>query len=287
MTPSESFSVGIDFQHVLAAISKQIYETPLAFLRENVQNAVDAMPGGGELSIETSSALLPHGQGGGQEAACVSVRDTGTGIEPAARAHLFEPFFSTKGDSRGLGLATTWAFAHQSGGTVDVESGSRGTTVRMLFPIAAAPVRAPEVAARPPLAIVRDRRAGGQTVLVAEDEASVRRSVRVILERGGFTVIDAADGVEALEAFDHAPDEIGLLLTDVMMPQMGGRDLALRVRERRPDLPVVFMSGFLRDPDVLRMVNDRRVRFIAKPFDIDELISTVRAELGDVGTNVA
>ncbi len=255
-----------------------------------VQNAVEAMPDCGEISIETSRVLLPKHLGGSSEAACITVRDTGTGFAGDARAHLFEPFFSTKGDGRGLGLATTWAFAHQSGGSVDVESSTQGTTVRLLFPVAtgsATAVAADARIAAPVLAIVPDHPTVARTVLLAEDEASVRRSVRIFLERAGFVVIEAADGVAALAAFEQAPDEIGLLLTDVMMPQMGGRELATRVLERRPDLPIVFMSGFLRDPEVLRMVNDRRVRFIAKPFDVDALVMTVRSELNVAGADVA
>jgi PAS domain S-box-containing protein len=250
-----------------------------------VQNAREAMGETGTLTIETSCATLPQQFGANVEAACITVRDTGGGLHPDARAHLFEPFFSTKGDGRGLGLATTWAFVHQSGGTVDVESGRDGTMVRILFPVAVRsavdappPVASLSIVAEPP------RR---RTVLVAEDEASVRRSVRIFLERAGYTVIDAPDGVEALAAFERASDEIGMLLTDVMMPQMGGRELAMKIMEMRPDLPVVFMSGFLRDPEVLRMVNDRRVRFLAKPFDVDALVSTVRAEIDEAGTNAA
>ena len=103
----------------------------------------------------------------------------------------------------------------------------------------------------------------------------------------GFTVVEAPDGTEALAAFEKTPDEFGMLLTDVMMPKMGGRELAMKVMELRPDLPVVFMSGFLRDPEVLRMVNDRRVRFLSKPFDIDALVTTIKSEMGGVEADVA
>jgi PAS domain S-box-containing protein len=251
------------------------------------QNAREAMGDTGTLTVETSIALLPQQFGSNIEAACISLRDTGSGLDPQARAHLFEPFFSTKGDGRGLGLATTWAFVHQSGGTIDIESTRQGTTVRLLFPIASRVAGDDATPSTPSLAIVPETARPSRTVLVAEDEASVRRSVRVFLERAGFTVVDAADGVDALAAFEKNPDEFGLLLTDVMMPQMGGRELATKVMERRPDMPIVFMSGFLRDPEVLRMVNDRRVRFLAKPFDIDLLVSTVSGELGGAEADVA
>jgi PAS domain S-box-containing protein len=251
------------------------------------QNARDALGAPGTVTIESACALLPQQFGTNVEAACVVIRDSGPGLHPEARAHLFEPFFSTKGDGRGLGLATTWAFVHQSGGTVDIESSRNGTSVRLLFPVATRGQDEAEAAGAAPLAIVPDTPRGPRTVLVAEDEASVRKSVRIFLERAGFTVVDAANGMEAFAAFDRAPDEFGLLLTDVMMPQMGGRELANKILERRPDMPIVFMSGFLRDPEVFRMVNDRRVRFLAKPFDVDTLVSTVRGELDNQESHVA
>ncbi len=257
-------------------------------LESVVQNAVEASGGVGVVTVETSRALLPQHGGATMEVVSIAVRDRGPGIAAEARDHLFEPFFSTKAEGRGLGLATTWAFMHQSGGTIDVDSGGHGTTVRLHFPLASGQAtdrRSADDA--PPLAIVPGVRRDRRAVLVAEDEPSVRRSVRKFLERGGITVVDAADGVEALAAFTAAPDEFGLLLTDVMMPQMGGRELTMRCLELRPDLRVVFMSGFLRDPEVLRMVNDRRVRFISKPFDADSLVAVVRGELDADGANVA
>jgi PAS domain S-box-containing protein len=251
-----------------------------------VQNAREAMGETGTLTIETSCATLPQQFGSNVEAACITIRDTGGGLHPDARAHLFEPFFSTKGDGRGLGLATAWAFVHQSGGAVDVESGRDGTMVRLLFPVASRSA-ADAAPPPPPLSIVAETPRRRRTVLVAEDEASVRKSVRIFLERAGYAVIEAPDGLEALAAFERAADEIGMLLTDVMMPQMGGRELAMKIMELRPDLPVVFMSGFLRDPEVLRMVNDRRVRFLAKPFDVDALVATVHGEMGNEEAHVA
>jgi PAS domain S-box-containing protein len=285
LNPRVTCSFELGACDVYAHVDRSRLEAALIAL---VRNGVEAIADTGTVTIETSSALMPQQFGPNAEAACITVRDTGAGLDADARAHLFEPFFSTKGDGRGLGLATTWAFVHQSGGTVDVESGRLGTVVRILFPMAVRPAAADVAPASPPaLAIVPDAPRPRRTVLIAEDEPSVRRSVRVFLERAGYTVVEAADGVEALAAFERTPDDFGMLLTDVMMPQMGGRDLAMRVMERRPELPVVFMSGFLRDPEVLRMVNDRRVRFIAKPFDVDTLISTVRASIEDANANVA
>jgi PAS domain S-box-containing protein len=283
LAPGVGLELCLAATDVHAHIDRRRLEATLSAL---VQNAQEAMAGGGTVVIETSRAFFPRHFGPNVEAGCISVRDSGPGLSTLARAHLFEPFFSTKGDGRGLGLATTWAFAHQSGGTVDVESSSRGTVVRLLFPLAARAM-AVDVTPPPSLAIVDDTMPAARAVLLAEDEASVRRSVRIFLERAGFAVVEAADGVEALAAFDRAPDDIGLLLTDVMMPRVGGRDLAARLLERRPDLPVVFMSGFVRDPEVLQMVNDRRVRFIAKPFNVDELVAVVQAGMGTAGSSAA
>lgn len=249
-----------------------------------VLNAAEATTGGGPVTIETSRAYMPQPGGGTSDAVCVAVRDTGPGLHPDARAHLFEPFFSTKADGRGLGLATTWAFVQQSGGTVNVESGSQGTAVRLLFPLAV-PLAAPT--APPPLSIVTGARRTAGRVLVAEDETLVRKSVRIFLERAGMTVVEAGDGLEAAAAFERAPGEIDAVLTDVVMPRMNGRELVERIRQVRPDVPVVFMSGMLSDPDVLAMVHSRQVRFVAKPFDVDVLVEAVRAALGTDASHVA
>jgi PAS domain S-box-containing protein len=207
------------------------------------------------------------------DAACLVVRDSGPGFSADARAHLFEPFYSTKGDSRGLGLATAYGFLQQSGGFIDVQGGSTGAAVRIGFPLVLIePTSGPRTI--PPDAA--SRAAGPRTVLVAEDEETVRRFVRIVLERDGYKVLEAENGVEALavyEASDPAPD---VLLTDVVMPQMGGKDLARRLLEAQPGLKVIFMSGFVRDSELLEGLNDRRAPFLQKPFDIEELAKIVR-----------
>lgn len=256
-------------------------------------NAAEAMEHRGVVTIETSRAHLPQPGGGTSDAVSVCVRDTGPGLHPHARAHLFEPFFSTKADGRGLGLATTWAFVQQSGGTVNVESGPQGTTVRLLFPMAAvgAPPAAPVAPAVPPappaLSIVPGPRRAGGRVLLVDDEALVRRSVRIFLERAGLTVTEAVDGVEAAAEFARAPTGFDVVLTDVVMPRMNGRELVRRIREIRHDVPVVVMSGMLSDQEVLGMVNRREVRFVAKPFDVDTLVDAVRDALDTDASHVA
>ena len=121
------------------------------------------------------------------------------------------------------------------------------------------------------------RPAGPRTVLVAEDEETVRRFVRIVLEKEGFRVLEAANCMEALAVFESADPPPDVLLTDVVMPQMGGKELAKRLFEVRPEMKVIFMSGFVRDPELLEGLNDRRTPFLQKPFDIEELARVVRA----------
>jgi CheY-like chemotaxis protein len=203
----------------------------------------------------------------------VIISDSGPGFSAEARAHLFEPFYSTKGDSRGLGLATAYGFLQQTGGFIDVQGGVTGASVRIGFPLVLVePVSAPRPITADPPAVAM----GPRTVLVAEDEETVRRFVRIVLEREGYRVLEAENGMEALAVFEAANPAPDILLTDVMMPQMGGKDLAKRLVEARPGLKVIFMSGFVRDPELLEGINDRRAPFLQKPFDIEELARIVR-----------
>ena len=238
-------------------------------------NAVEAIGiHHGTIVFETSRATWQREAGRNMDAACLTIRDSGPGFSAEARAHLFEPFFSTKGDSRGLGLATAYGFLQQSGGFIDVQGGSAGAAVRIGIPLVLVePISGPR-AITPHHA---GERAGKPTVLVAEDEETVRRFVRIVLEKEGYRVLEAENGMEALaifEASDPAPD---VLLTDVVMPQMGGKDLAKRLLDVRPELKVIFMSGFVRDSELLEGLNDRKAPFLQKPFDIEELARIVRA----------
>jgi two-component system cell cycle sensor histidine kinase/response regulator CckA len=241
-------------------------------ITQNAREAIGASQG--RIALETSRATWQREAGRNVDAACLIVRDSGPGFSAEARAHLFEPFFSSKGDSRGLGLATAYGFLHQSGGFIDVQGGSSGASVRLGFPIVVGePISAP----RP---ITADHARGGvgpRVVLVAEDEATVRRFVRVVLEREGFRVLEAENGMEALAVFEGAEPPPDVLLTDVVMPQMGGKELARRLQEARPGMKVIFMSGFVRDPELLEGLNDRKAPFLQKPFDIEELARVVKA----------
>jgi two-component system cell cycle sensor histidine kinase/response regulator CckA len=240
-------------------------------ITQNAREAIGASRG--RIALETSRATWQREAGRNVEAACLIIRDSGPGFSAEARAHLFEPFYSSKGDSRGLGLATAYGFLHQSGGFIDVQGGSSGASVRLGFPIVVGePISAPR-----PISADHARDAGPRTVLVAEDEATVRRFVRVVLEKEGFRVLEAENGMEALAVFEGAEPPPDVLLTDVVMPQMGGKELAKRLQEARPGMKVIFMSGFVRDPELLEGLNDRKVPFLQKPFDIEELARVVKA----------
>lgn len=244
-----------------------------------VQNARESIgAGGGRIIVETSRVAWLREVGTSVETACLSVQDSGRGFAAEARAHLFEPFFSTKGDGRGLGLATAYAFLHQSGGWLDVQSSSNGATVRLALPSAI-----PDVVAAPrsrvtPTGIPANSATGSRSILVAEDEETVRRFVRIVLEKEGYRVVEAENGNAALELFAHDPS-IEVLLTDVVMPQMGGRELATRLLVERPELRVIFMSGFVTDMDAIAGLGDRKAPFLQKPFDIEVLARVVREEM--------
>ncbi|MDP1829325.1 MAG: PAS domain S-box protein [Archangium sp.] len=230
-------------------------------------NARDAMPGGGTLTVSTERRV-DEGQ------VWVRVCDTGAGIDPATRARLFEPFFTTKppGQGTGLGLATCYGIVKQAGGQIEVTSElGQGACFELRFPLTAAP----ELRSRPsPTPTVRR-----EVVLVAEDEPRVRAVVVRALEGAGYTVLAAGSGVEALKLLEPERGAISLLLTDVVMPSMGGPALAAAVRERWPRVPVIFMTGY---PDDARLsLQDGSVELVSKPFDGPELLSRVRRLLDE------
>jgi PAS domain S-box-containing protein len=246
-----------------------------------VQNAREAMGNaGGRLIVETSHLAWQRAPPVLADSACITIRDSGPGLSAEARLHLFEPFFSTKGEGRGLGLATAYAFVQQSGGSLDVQSSSYGTTVRIALPLVGA---RPGALAEAPL-IEQAVAGSGQrprvpTVLVAEDEDTVRRFVRIVLEQEGFRVLEATNGVEALGVFAAADPSVDVLLTDIVMPLMGGAELAEKLHAVRPGLRVILMSGFVRDVALRHPATGRPLPFLQKPFDIADLSRVVRAEM--------
>jgi PAS domain S-box-containing protein len=234
-----------------------------------VLNARDAMPGGGKLVIATSH------EGDWVE---LRVEDTGVGIEESVRPHVFEPFFTTKepGRGTGLGLATVLGIVEQQGGRIELETAvGEGTTFRLRLPTAAF---VPPAAA-PPTAEPRAPNGSG-TLLVVEDEDIIRALVVRTLRGAGYEVLEARYASEALERWEERREDVALLLTDIVMPGMSGVELARRLGEERPELPILLMSGFA-DPDAGGPVPaPRSAGFLEKPFTPSELLRCVRERLG-------
>jgi two-component system cell cycle sensor histidine kinase/response regulator CckA len=249
-------------------------------------NARDAMPNGGHLTIECSnrdvSVADARGYRGLREGRYVSVkvRDTGTGMDEDTKARIFEPFFTTKppGQGTGLGLSTAYGIVKQSGGyiAVDTELGA-GTTFTMFLPRV---FEAPEPAAPPPPPEAPTSQSRG-TVLLVEDESAVREATKRMLRKYGFTVIEAKHGQDALALWDDQGSAVDVVLTDVVMPAMGGADLARALRVRRPDLRVVFMSGYTQGTLEIASVDEAVTRFLPKPFTADQLVGTLRELIGE------
>jgi PAS domain S-box-containing protein len=248
-------------------------------------NARDAMPRGGTLFIHSSVVTLERGRilvDAGQEVAAgayalLRVRDNGRGMDAETRARIFEPFYSTKSHASGggLGLAVVYGIVTQSGGFIEVDSTPNvATEFRIYFPLA-------ERGAERHIGAGVDPSPPNQiTVLLAEDEDAVRRLARRILEREGFTVLEAGDGQEALELVTAPGRRIDLVLSDVVMPRLGGRELVERCLTLFPGCRALLMSGYTDDELVRRDVLDSRAAFLAKPFTPAALVRKVREALG-------
>jgi CheY-like chemotaxis protein len=249
-----------------------------------VVNARDAMPGGGRLVIETANVALdaeycrirPDARVG--EWVMLGVSDTGPGLDEETRAHLFEPFFSTKHDSRsaGLGLATVYGAVKQNDGFINVYSElGVGTTFKLHFPRVEGTA---QPAPRPP---ARGLPRGNETILLVEDEEMVRELARRVLARQGYVVLSAPCGEDAIGLWRERQSEIALLLTDVIMPRMNGRQLYERLRAERPELRVLYMSGYTENVIAHHGVLDEGARFLPKPFTIEVLARGVREALDE------
>ncbi len=245
-----------------------------------VINARDAMTGGGKLLIKTSNCQLDASLAQRGEtvpsgpAVMISVSDNGAGMDENVLSHIFEPFFTTKerGRGTGLGLSTVYGIVKQSGGHIWVQSHpGEGAIFRIYLPRV-------EEAARPKSGLRRLplRSRGDETVLVVEDEERVRALVKQLLAMNGYSVLEAANGSDALTVLRGHAGRINLLLTDVVMPSMGGRELVEQACALRPDLKVMYMSGYTDDQIVHTGVLDAKVPFLQKPFSPDVLALKVR-----------
>jgi len=247
-------------------------------------NARDAMPTGGKLTIETANVEHDPDYAREQEAAAVSrfvmlaVSDTGIGMDEATKAKIFEPFFTTKelGKGTGLGLATVYGIVRQSGGFIWVYSEpGMGTTFKIYLPQVDAVAEAGAAKAAPGTS-----RRGTETVLLVEDAAAVRAVTHQALARQGYTVLDAPNGAEALRIAASHPGPIHLLLTDVVMPGLSGRQLSDQLARLRPDTKVLYTSGYTDDAVVRHGVLESGIAYLQKPFTVDGLARKVREVLG-------
>ena len=253
-------------------------------------NARDAMPAGGTLTIQTANITIGEAQGGLHHLAAgpyveLSVIDTGVGMAPDVKAHLFEPFFSTKetGKGTGLGLPTVLGIVLQSGGAIWCESEpGHGTTFQILLPAVAA---VPAASDAPPTGGLTETPKGwAEVVLLVEDEDHVRKLTNRILQSLGYVVLEAPGGPEGLAVCEGHQGKIDLLLSDVVMPNLGGRELAERISTIRPDIKVLFMSGHTEDVLLKEGVKAGRP-FLQKPFAPSDLARKVREVLDWPGRN--
>ena len=245
-------------------------------------NARDAMPKGGAITIKTGNVSLDedfceaNNWDKPGRYVCLSVADTGCGIDEETRSKIFEPFFTTKevGKGTGLGLATVYGIVKQHDGLIQVLSTvGKGTTFNVYFPLverSAATAQKQEKGPAP---------GGVETILVAEDDAIVSRLAKTILERSGYTVFIADDGVEAMALFQKHADDISLALLDVIMPKMSGLAVFERIRKCRPELCVLFSSGYSIDTVHAGVIFDEHTQMIQKPYHPDDLLRKVRQVL--------
>ncbi len=242
-------------------------------------NARDAMPVGGKLSVSTKNivvdgttaqerAPMPPG-----DYVLLAVSDTGHGMDSETKARIFEPFFTTKevGKGTGLGLATVYGIVKQTGGFIWVESApGAGATFEIYLPASAKPVTRADSASSP------DTVPGGsETILLVEDETAVRELASEFLKAGGYTVLEAQDGLAALEVARAYHGSIHLLLSDVVMPRMNGRDLAQKIYGIRPDIRIIFMTGYVEFPDKPEPPPSKDIGILQKPFSRSTLLEKV------------
>lgn len=250
-------------------------------------NARDAMPKGGKLTIETANvgpddlSAREHEPVSPGSHVMLAVSDTGCGMDEGTRARIFEPFFTTKEKGTGLGLSTVYGIVRQSGGTIDVHSGPGvGTTFRICFPRVSEEVTAISEPDVPPLETLQ----GNETILLVEDEEMVRELVQEILVRYGYDVLDTGCGREAVEACSRHRGTIHLMLTDVVLPDISGVELSKRLAPMRPDMKMLFMSGYAGDAMLQEGIPASGVPFLQKPVTVDSLVRKIREVLDSKST---
>jgi two-component system cell cycle sensor histidine kinase/response regulator CckA len=243
-------------------------------------NARDAMPDGGLLEIETRNVTLdlqeaeqiewlnagPH--------AMLVINDNGIGMSAEIKSRVFDPFFTTKeADSgTGLGLSTVYGIVRQCGGSIEIQSApGRGTSIIIYFPSLDESIHETQA-----LMSEADSLRGSETILLVEDEREVRRLVGYALRRYGYKVLEAANAGEALLICEESPEVIPLMITDVVMPGMPGPKLAERLQKIRPDMKVIYVSGYTNDARLLRGIQEGNVPFFQKPFDPELLVAGIR-----------
>ena len=275
-------------EHIEIAISLgedvgKIYADPSQIeqiLINLVVNARDAMPNGGKITIVTENVDLDQTYADMHIAikpgpyVMLAVSDSGVGMNAETREHIFEPFFTTKevGKGTGLGLSTVYGIVKQSGGYVWVYSEpGQGTTFKVYLPRMDS-VR--PVVEKPVLPL--EPQPGAETILLVEDEEVVRELVREVLDMNGYTVLEARDGPEAIRVADRHDDPIQLMLTDLVMPKMSGRELAEKLLPKRPEMRVLYMSGYTDDTVLHHGIVDPGISFLQKPFRADALARKVR-----------
>jgi PAS domain S-box-containing protein len=250
-----------------------------------VVNARDAMPDGGSLTVETANLRLGERYEGRHAPVAIppgdyvrlTVSDTGCGMDEATRRRIFEPFFTTKakGKGTGLGLSTVYGIVKQSGGYIWCYSEpGRGTTFKIYLPRVDEEAEQPRADGKRPAA-----RRGSETILLVEDDDAVRSISRRILTQHGYSVIEAGNGAEGLRLVDLAAKPIDLVLTDMVMPEMNGKELARQLRERYPEIRLLFMSGYTEDAALRQSFLEPETAFIEKPFEPAALADKVRQTL--------
>jgi len=276
----ENIELSIRLDAVPSSIRADAVQIQQALLNL-VINARDAMPNGGTIRVRTGNAREVIGTSAECDLVTLVVTDTGQDMDQQTLARIFEPFFTTKevGKGSGLGLATVDGIVAQSGGRIRVSSlVDQGTTFTILLPATAdLPLGSPAV--EPPPASPT----GSETVLLVEDEPALRRLSRRVLAQFGYTVLEAPNGEEALSLAEAYHGPINLVLTDVVMPRLSGRDLAERVQSSHPEAKILFMSGYTDDAVVQHGVVTQEVALLRKPFTPYALAARIRDVLDNVG----